>query len=134
MKDKNASLLGTLRLISAAIKQIEVDERVELDDARVLSVLEKMGKQLKDSITQFEAAGRSDLAQKEQEELTIIQAYMPQPLAEADIRHLIQEALTATSASAVTDMAKVMGILRPQVQGRADMGQVGAWVKEALSR
>ncbi len=133
MKDKNAGLLGTLRLMSAAIKQIEVDERIELDDARVLSVLEKMCKQRRDSMTQFEAAHRPELAQKEQEELTVILSYMPTPLTEGEVRGYIQEALAATGAAAVSDMGRVMALLKPKVQGRADMAQVGAWIKEALS-
>ena len=133
MKAKDKDRLSTLRLISAAIKQREVDERIELDDDQVLAVLEKMIKQRRDSITQYENAGRQELADQEQREITIIEAYMPEGLSDEEIAALIEAAVAETGAESVRDMGKVMGLLKPKMQGRADMGKVGALVKQKLS-
>jgi uncharacterized protein YqeY len=132
MRAKDRERLGTVRLILAAIKQREVDERITLDDTQVLAVLDKMAKQRRDSIAQYEGAGRQDLADKEQRELEIIQDYMPQPLSAAEIAALIDAAVASTGAGGMQDMGKVMGVLRPQVQGRADMGAVSVAVKARL--
>ncbi|MDZ7804852.1 GatB/YqeY domain-containing protein [Thiohalophilus sp.] len=133
MRNKDRERLGTLRLITAAIKQKEVDERIELNDDQVLSVLEKMIKQHKDSIEQYENAGRSELADKEKAELVVIQEYMPAQLSEAEITALIDDAITETGASEMKEMGKVMGLLKPKLAGRADMGQVSALIKAKLS-
>jgi hypothetical protein len=133
MKAGDKSRLSIIRLISAAIKQREVDERIELDDAAVLAVLDKMAKQRRDSITQFREAGRADLAEKEVFELEIVQSYLPAALSDAEIARLIDEAVAATGAAGMADMGKVMGQVRPQVQGRADMAAVSAQVKARLS-
>lgn len=133
MKAGDKLRLSTVRLISAAIKQREVDERIELDDAAVLAVLDKMAKQRRDSITQFREAGRDDLADKEVLELEIIQDYLPAALSDAEIAQLIEDAVAAAGASGMGDMGKVMGQLKPQIQGRADMGAVSAQVKARLS-
>ena len=133
MRAKAKDRLGTLRLVTAAIKQKEVDERVEMDDDQVLQVLTKMVKQRQDSITQFTDAGRHDLAAQEQAELAIIGEYMPAALSEEELSELVSKALADTGAQSIKDMGKVMGVLRPAVQGRADMGAVSAQVKQALS-
>ncbi|WP_457668028.1 GatB/YqeY domain-containing protein [Thiolapillus sp.] len=133
MKGGDKARLGVIRLILAAIKQIEVDERIELDDTRVLSVLDKMVKQRRDSITQYENAGRTELADQEKFEIGIIQEYLPEQLGEADIAALIDEAIQATGASSMKDMGKLMGMLKPKLQGRADMGAVSARIKQKLS-
>ncbi len=125
--------LGTIRLINAAIKQREVDERVELDDANVLAVLEKMIKQRRDSVTQFQDAGRQDLADKELAEIVVCQDYLPEPMSEAEINACIEAALAETGANSMRDMGKVMGVIKPQVQGRADVGQISARVKQRLN-
>lgn len=125
--------LGAIRLIIAAVKQREVDERISLEDAQVLAVLDKMAKQRRDSIAQFEPAGRQDLVDRERAELDIIQSYMPAPLAADEIDALIAAAMAATGASTPQDMGKVMTALRPQVQGRADMAAVSAAVRQRLS-
>jgi uncharacterized protein YqeY len=124
--------LGTLRLITAAIKQQEVDRREELDDAAVLAVLDKMAKQRRESIEQYRNAGRTDLADKEQAELELITSYLPRPLDEAEIDKLIDEAIESTGAESVKDMGKVMAHVKPQAQGRADMSQLSARVKTRL--
>jgi len=124
--------LATIRLILAEFKKIEVDERIELDEARCLAVLDKMIKQRKDSIQQFTAAARQDLADKETAELAVIQEYMPARLTEAEILKLIADAVQKTGASSGQDMGKVMGILKPQLQGKADMGEVSKLVKSQL--
>lgn len=124
--------LGIIRLILAAIKQREVDERITLDDTQTLAVLEKMVKQRRDSITQYQAAQRQDLADQESYEIGILQDYMPTPLSEAEIDALIAAAIIATSAAGPKDMGKVIGALKPQMQGRADMGKVSAKVKAKL--
>ena len=133
MRAKAKDRLGTLRLVTAAIKQKEVDERVEMDDDQVLQVLTKMVKQRQDSITQYTDAGRDDLAAQEQAELAIIGEYMPAALSEEELSELVSKALEDTGAQSIKDMGKVMGVLRPAVQGRADMGAVSAQVKQALS-
>ena len=125
--------LGTIRLILAAIKQREVDERITLDDGQVLAVLEKMIKQRKESIAQFESGGRADLVAKEQAELAILQVYLPAQMSEAEIDALIAEAVAATGASSIKDMGKVMGIVKAKAQGKADMGAVSARIKQKLS-
>jgi uncharacterized protein YqeY len=124
--------LGVIRLINAAIKQREVDDRVELDDAAVLAVLDKMVKQRRDSIEQYEGAGREDLAGQERFELGVCQEYLPEALSAEDIANLIDEAIAATGAASMKDMGQVMGMIRPKVQGRADMGSVSALVKKRL--
>ena len=125
--------LGTLRLILAALKQVEVDTRKPLDEAGVLAVLDKMAKQRRESIAQFEAAGRTDLRDKEQAELAVIQEYLPEPLDEAELAALIDAAIAEAGASTLRDMGKVMGILKPRLRGRADMAAVSAAVKSRLS-
>jgi uncharacterized protein YqeY len=125
--------LGTIRLVLAAIKQREVDERITLDDGQVLAVLEKMIKQRKESITQFEAGGRADLVAKEQAELAVLQVYLPAQMSEAEIDALIAAAVASTGASSIKDMGKVMGIVKAQAQGKADMGAVSARIKQKLS-
>ena len=132
MRAKEKERLATIRLITAAIKQREVDERIELDDEQVLVVLDKMCKQRRESITQFEQAGRDDLAAQEKAELELIQQYLPEQLSEAEINELIDAAMKQTGASSIKDMGKVMGQLKPKLQGRADMGAVGSLVKERL--
>lgn len=132
MRAKAKERLGTLRLVTAAIKQKEVDERIEMDDDQVLQVLTKMVKQRQDSITQYTDAGRDDLASKEQAELAIIGEYMPAALSEEELKELVSKALAEAGAQSIKDMGKVMGVLRPAVQGRADMGAVSAQVKQAL--
>jgi uncharacterized protein YqeY len=125
--------LATIRLVLAAVKQIEVDERIVLDDARMLTVLEKMVKQRKESIAQFESGGRADLVAKEAAELAVIQAYLPAQMSEAELDALIAEAIAATGAASVKDMGKVMGIVKGKAAGRADMGAVGARIKQKLA-
>ena len=134
MRAKAKERLGTLRLVTAAIKQKEVDERIEMDDDQVLQVLTKMVKQRQDSITQYTDAGRDDLAAQEQAELAIIGEYMPAALSEEELKELVSKALAEAGAQSIKDMGKVMGVLRPAVQGRADMGAVSAQVKQALGR
>jgi uncharacterized protein YqeY len=124
--------LGIIRLINAAIKQREVDERVELDDASVLVVLDRMVKQRRDSIAQYESAGREDLAEQERFELAVCQEYLPEALSEGEIASLIDEAIASTGAASMKDMGQVMGMIRPKVQGRADMGSVSALVRKRL--
>jgi len=133
MRAKEKDRLGTIRLIQAAIKQREVDERVELGDEQVLAVLDKMVKQRRDSITQYKDAGRDELAAKEEAELEIIQKYLPEALSDEEIDKLIEEAISASGAESMKDMGKVMGQLKPKVQGRADMGAVSARIKARLS-
>lgn len=132
MRSKDKNRLGVLRLITAAFKQKEVDERIELDDAMVLAIMDKMVKQIRDSIQQFEQAGRDDLVEKEKFELEIIQEYLPAQLSEDEIKQLIAESITESGAESVKDMGKVMGILKSRLQGRADMGQVSGLVKQQL--
>jgi uncharacterized protein YqeY len=124
--------LATIRLVLAAVKQIEVDERIVLDEARMLTVLEKMVKQRKESIAQFESGGRADLVAKEAAELAVIQAYLPAQLSDAELDALIAEAIASTGAASVKDMGKVMGVVKAKAAGRADMGVVGARIKQKL--
>ena len=133
MKGGDKKRLGVIRLILAAVKQREVDERIELSDEQVLAVLDKMVKQRRDSVSQYEQAGRTELAEQETYEIGVIQEYLPSALDENEIAALIDEAIATTGAASVKDMGKVMGLVKPQVQGRADMGQVSALVKGKLS-
>ena len=132
MKAGEKTRLGVIRLIMAAVKQREVDERIELDDTQVLAVLDKMMKQRRDSIDAYGAAGRQDLVDVERFEVEVIQGYLPQTLDEAELTALVAAAVTASGAAAMSDMGKVMALLKPQVQGRADMGAVSALVKRRL--
>ena len=133
MKGGDKARLGVIRLILAAVKQREVDERIELDDPQVLAVLEKMVKQRRDSITQFDAANRQDLADIERAELVVIEAYLPAQLDEAAIQAAIDAAVAETGATGPADMGKLMGVLKPRLAGQADMGQVSRLVKQRLS-
>ncbi|HEY0860266.1 GatB/YqeY domain-containing protein [Pseudoxanthomonas sp. F37] len=133
MKAGEKDRLGVIRLINAAIKQKEVDERVELDDAAVLAVLEKMVKQRKDSVSQYEAANREDLAAVERAEIAVIDAYLPAKLGEAEILAAIEAAIAQTGASGPADMGKLMGVLKPRLAGQADMGLVSALIKKKLA-
>jgi uncharacterized protein YqeY len=134
MKARETARLGAIRLLLAAIKQREVDERVELDDAGVLAVIDKMLKQRRDSISQYESAGRQDLADAEKFEVGVLTGYMPQALSEAEIQDAVAEAIAASGAAGMQDMGKVMAILKPKLAGRADMSQVSGLVKAALAK
>ena len=134
MRAKETARLGAIRLLLAAMKQREVDERIELADADVVAIIEKMMKQRRDSISQYEAAGRQDLADVEKFEMTVLQAYMPQQLDEAEINAAVAEAIAATGASGPQDMGKVMGVVKPKFAGRADMGKVSALIKAQLAK
>jgi uncharacterized protein len=134
MRAKESARLGTIRLLTSAIKQKEVDERIELTDEQILAVIEKMIKQRKDSITQFEAGGRQDLADIEKSELVILSAYMPAALSDAEVHAEVSAAVTAAGAVGPQDMGKVMGVLKPKLAGRADMTAVSAMVKAALTK
>src|SRR5215469_14897472 len=125
--------LATIRMILAAIKQREVDERIQLDDSQVLAALEKMIKQRKEAIAQFEAGGRSDLVAKESAEIAVLQAYLPAQLNDAEVDALIAAAIASTGATSIKDMGKVMGVVKAQAQGKADMGKVSARIKQKLS-
>lgn len=133
MRAREKQRLGVLRLMMAEFKRVEVDERIELDDTRVLAILDKMTKQRKDSLEQYQSAGRDDLAQQEQFELNVIDEYTPEALSDEEISQLVQEAIAETGASSMKDMGNLMGNLRPKLQGRADMGAVSALVKQHLS-
>jgi len=133
MRAKDKERLKTLRLITSAIKQIEVDKRIELDDDGVVAVLEKMLKQRKDSIEQFEKAGRDELAAIEMAEVAIIKEYMPEQMSDADVDALIDEAISSTGAVNMKDMGKVMGMLKSQLAGKADMGAVSGKIKSRLT-
>ena len=133
MKSGDKARLLVIRLILAAIKQIEVDERIDLDNDRVLAVLDKMAKQRRESIAQFSQANRDDLIAIEEAELTIINEFLPEALSEQEISQLVDSAIDSTGASSIKDMGKVMGILKPKMQGRADMGQVSQQIKSRLS-
>lgn len=133
MKAKEKKRLGVIRLILAAIKQREVDERITLDDEQVLLLLDKMVKQRRDSISQFDSAGRDELAQIERDEVVLIQEYLPKQLDDAEIDGLVADAIEKTSAQSMKEMGKVMGILRPQLQGRADMAVVSKKIKTQLT-
>jgi hypothetical protein len=132
MRSGEKERLGVIRMITAAIKQREVDERITLDDAQVLSVLEKMIKQRKESLVHFQAGNRQDLVQKEASEITLLQGYLPAQLSETEIDALIADAVAATGASSIKDMGKVMSLIKAKAQGRADLGQVGAKIKAKL--
>ncbi|SAK39029.1 GatB/Yqey family protein [Caballeronia glebae] len=134
MRAKETERLGTIRLLLAAIKQREVDDRVTLDDAAITAVIDKMIKQRKDSISQFEAAARTDLADKEKAELAVLAAYMPEQLSPDAIAAEVQAAVAATGAAGPQDMGKVMGVLKPKLAGKADMTAVSAQVKAALAK
>lgn len=133
MKAGDKDSLGVIRLANAAIKQREVDERIELDDAAVLAVLEKMVKQRKDSVSQYSAAGREDLADIERAEIVVIERYLPEKLGEAEIDAAIDAAIAETGASSPADMGKLMGVLKPRLAGQADMGEVSRRVKQRLA-
>jgi uncharacterized protein YqeY len=133
MKGADKERLSTIRMAQAAIKQREVDERIALDDTQVLAVLEKMIKQRKESIVQFEQGGRADLATKERTEIELLQTYMPAQLSPDELDTLIREAIAASGATSVKEMGKVMGIVKGKAAGRADMGAVSARIKAALS-
>jgi uncharacterized protein YqeY len=133
MRSGDKERLGTIRLIMAAVKQREIDERITLDDAQLLGVLEKMGKQRRESMAQFQAGGRADLVAKEAAELAIITAYLPAALTDAELDTLIADAIGVTGATSIKDMGKVMGIIKTRAQGRADMAAVGARIKARLS-
>jgi uncharacterized protein YqeY len=132
MRSGEKERLGVIRMITSAIKQREVDERIMLDDSQVLSVLEKMIKQRKESLEQFKAGNRQDLVDKEASEITLIQGYMPSQLSGAEVDALIAEAIAATGATSIKDMGKVMGLIKAKAQGRADLGSVGAKIKAKL--
>jgi len=133
MKGGDKASLGVIRLVQAAIKQREVDERVELDDAQVLAVMDKMVKQRKDSVSQFEAAAREDLAAIERAEIEVIQRYLPEKMGDAEVQAAIDAAIAETGAAGPADMGKVMGVLKPKLAGQADMGQVSALLKKSLA-
>jgi uncharacterized protein YqeY len=133
MRARDKDRLGTIRLVLAAIKQREIDERITLTDTDILAVLDKMIKQRRDSITQFEQAGRQELADKEAAEVAVIQEYLPAALSESEIEAIIAEAISSSGATSPQDIGKIMGLLKPRLQGRADMGLVSRKVKEKLS-
>ena len=133
MKGGDKHSLGVIRLINAAIKQREVDERIELDDAAVIAVLDKMVKQRRDSVTQYEAANREDLAAIERDEIAVIERYLPAKMGEAEIQAEINAAITQTGASSAADMGKLMGVLKPRLAGKADMGLVSKLIKQTLA-
>ena len=132
MRAKDVARLGTIRLLLAAMKQREVDERIELSDEQVVAIIEKMLKQRRDSISQYEAANRQDLADAEKFEVSVLQGYMPQPLSDGEIDALLSAAVATSGAAGVKDMGKVMAIVKPQMAGRADMGKVSALIKSKL--
>jgi len=132
MKAREAEKLAALRLLLAAVKQREVDERITLDDAQLIAVIEKMIKQRKDSITQYEKAARQDLADKEKFEISVLEGYLPQQLSQAEVDAAVAEAIASTGAKSAADMGKVMGVLKPKLAGRADMGKVSGLVKSRL--
>jgi len=134
MKSGEKQRLGVIRLVNAAIKQREVDERVELDDGQVLSVLEKMVKQRRDSVTQYAAANREDLAQIERDEIVVLEGYLPARLDEAALVAAIEQAVTETGAGSLADLGKLMAVLKPRLAGQADMGQVSSLLKVRLTR
>ena len=133
MKAREAEKLGAIRLLLSAMKQREVDERITLDDAAVVAIVEKMIKQRKESIVQYEKGARKDLADKEQFEIGVLQAYLPQQLSESEVAAAIAEAIAATGAQSAADMGKVMALVKPKLAGKADMGRVSALVKAKLA-
>ncbi len=133
MKSGEKPRLAVIRLITASIKQIEVDERIEPDDARVIAILDKMVKQRREYISQFKTAGRDDLIKQESFEIDIIQEYLPQALSEEEVDEIVNKAIAQTGASSIKDMGKVMGLVKPQIIGRADMGEISGRIKSILS-
>ncbi len=133
MKSGDKQRLGVVRLMLAAIKQIEVDERIELDDTRILAVLDKMVKQRRESISHYSNASRDDLVAVEQSEIELIQEYLPEALSESEINDLVEQSIATTGAASMKDMGKLMGVLKPQLQGRSDMGKVSQLIKSRLS-
>lgn len=133
MRARDQKKLGTLRLITSAIKQVEVDERIVVDDARLLTILDKMAKQRNESIQQFKLANRTDLIEQEQFELNIISQYLPEPLSESEVAQHIDQAISTIEAKQMSDMGKVMAHLKPHLQGRADMSKVSAMIKAKLA-
>ena len=133
MKGGDKARLAVIRLMMSAMKQIEVDERIELDDNRVLGILDKMVKQRRESISLFQSGDRNDLAEKEQAEIDVISDYLPQALSEAEVETIINNAISETGAASMKDMGKVMGIVKPQITGRADVGAVSGKIKSLLS-
>ena len=133
MRQQDKARVGVIRLLNAAIKQREVDERITLDDAAIIAVVDKMVKQRRDSLQQYEAAGRGDLADQERFEIELLQAYLPAPLSDDELDSLVREAIAETGATGMKDMGRVMGVVKPKAQGRADMGAVSARVKAMLS-
>jgi uncharacterized protein YqeY len=134
MRAKDTARLGAIRLLLSAMKQREVDERIELSDADIIAIIEKMNKQRRDSISQYESAGRQDLADVEKFEMGVLAAYMPQQLDEAEIAAAVAEVIASVGATGPQDMGKVMGMLKPKLAGRADMGKVSALIKAQLSK
>lgn len=133
MKSGEKKRLGIIRLMTSSMKQIEVDERIELDDARIIAILDKMIKQRRESISQFKTAGRDDLVKQEIFEIDIIQEFLPQALSEEEVDNIVNQAIEQTSASSIKDMGKVMGLVKPQIIGRADMGEVSGRIKSLLT-
>jgi len=133
MKSGEKERLKIIRLMTSAMKQIEVDERIELDDARIIAILDKMVKQRRESISQFKTAGRDDLVKQENYEIDLIQEFLPQALSEEEVDAIVTQAIEQTGASSIKDMGKVMGLVRPQIIGRADMGEVSGRIKSTLS-
>jgi len=133
MKAGEKERLKIIRLMTSAMKQIEVDERIELDDARIIAILDKMVKQRRESIAQFKTAARDDLIKQENYEIDIIQEFLPQALSEEEVDTIVSQAIEQTGASSIKDMGKVMGLVRPQIIGRADMGEVSGRIKSTLS-
>ena len=133
MRAKDSARLGTIRLLQAAIKQREVDERIELDDAAVIAVIEKMLKQRRDSIAAYESANRNDLADVEKFEVSVLQTYLPQQLTEEEIKAVLEKVVTETGANGIKDMSKVMAAIKPLVAGRADMGKISGLIKARLA-
>ena len=133
MKSGEKERLKIIRLITSSMKQVEVDERIELDDARIIAILDKMVKQRRESISQFKTAGRDDLVKQENFEIDIIQEYLPQALSEEEVDDIVNQAIATTGANSIKDMGKVMGLVKPQIIGRADMGEISGRIKSILS-
>lgn len=133
MRAKDKERLSTIRLIQAEFKRVEVDERIEIDDVRAIAIMDKMLKQRRDAVTQYTEANRPELAEKESAEMAVIQEFLPAQLSEEELAELVNKAISDTGASSMQDMGKVMGVLKPQLQGRADMGKVSQTIKARLS-
>ena len=133
MKSGEKERLKIVRLITSSMKQVEVDDRIELDDARIIAILDKMVKQRRESISQFKTAGRDDLVKQESFEIDIIQEFLPQALSEEELDSIVNQAIETTGASSIKDMGKVMGLVKPQIIGRADMGEISGRIKSLLS-